>query len=594
MKTKIEEVKPMHDKLTDAQLVEGTLEGDMSAFGILVNRYRGLVYGLAYHVVGSFHDAEDIAQEAFIKAYNSLSTLKDKAKFGSWLRTITLNLCKMWLRKSTKESLFETSSLSGEEDDEESSLSSLVTDVTPEDICINKEFQETVSTAISALPPKNQVVITLFYLDGLSYKEIGGFLNLPVSTVQSRLQRARKELKEEFLKMSKEIFQDNRLGPKFTRKVLDEIMAEGQKHLDAGEWSEAEAVFLKAIKIKPDHPEAHFHVALAKTNHADTHFPAGQDKEIQGLYEEAAEWFQKAAELKPNYAQAYHYQAQCLIDIDKDAWAAAYDKAIAAYKKLLELNPDDPELYLQLGEAYTSRGPVEDGIAALEQAIALKPDYVEAYAWLGCTYQGEAYLGRGDMEEAKKLYKQTTEIKVDSEQVYGSLAASRLFMAYNNLGGIYYDEGDYDQALFYLRKGVEKTGELGVKRYWTTQNLIVRVCAEKGANLAAQGKYTEAVAAYKEAIHTTDEVDKIHRTDYIVRCITTGKHLHIIDAFEDVIVRNPEDAEACYCLACLYSAKGDDSKASEALDKAVKLESSYQEKAKMSKFFADDISTTFS
>ncbi|MFQ6040951.1 MAG: RNA polymerase sigma factor, partial [Candidatus Poribacteria bacterium] len=90
----------MRDELMDAQLVERTLEGDMSAYGILVNRYRSLVYGLACHVIGRFQDAEDIAQEAFIKAYNSLSTLKDKAKFGSWLRVITLNLCKMWLRKS--------------------------------------------------------------------------------------------------------------------------------------------------------------------------------------------------------------------------------------------------------------------------------------------------------------------------------------------------------------------------------------------------------------------------------------------------------------------------------------------------------------
>jgi len=282
----------MSDKLTDTQLVERTLRGDMSAFGVLVDRYRGLVYGLACHVLGSFHDAEDVAQEAFIKAYDSLASLKDKAKFGNWLRVITLNLCKMWLRKSTRESLSEISSLQGEEEDEESALfckediaSSLATDITPEDICINKEFQETVFTALSALPPKNQAVITLFYLEDLSYKEIGDFLNIPVSTVQSRLQRARKQLKGEFLKMAKEIFQDNRLGPKFTQKVLDEIMAEGQKHMDDKEWEEAEASFLKAIEIKPDHLNAYSHVAGVKGH--------------QELYEEAAEWYQKAAELKP-------------------------------------------------------------------------------------------------------------------------------------------------------------------------------------------------------------------------------------------------------------------------------------------------------
>jgi len=103
----------MHDKLTDAQLVERTLRGDMSAYGILVDRYRSLVYGLACHLVRNFHDAEDIAQEAFIKAYDSLSTLKDKANFSRWLRTIALNLCKMWLRKSVGQEEYLDSSFGG-------------------------------------------------------------------------------------------------------------------------------------------------------------------------------------------------------------------------------------------------------------------------------------------------------------------------------------------------------------------------------------------------------------------------------------------------------------------------------------------------
>ena len=199
----------MREESTDDHLVKRTLEGDINAFDVLVNKYRGLVQGLAYHVLGSFQDAEDIAQNAFIQAFGNLSILNDRAKFGVWLRAITLNLCKMWLRRSVKELLIP-----------------LPTNETPTDVCIDEEFQESVSTALSALPPKNQVVITLFYIDDLSYREIGNFLDLHVSTVQSRLQRARKQLKGEFLKMAEEIFQDNKLGAKFTQKVLDEIMAE--------------------------------------------------------------------------------------------------------------------------------------------------------------------------------------------------------------------------------------------------------------------------------------------------------------------------------------------------------------------------------
>jgi len=560
----------MCNKLTDAQLVGKALESDMSAYEVLVNRYRSLVYGLAYHVVGNFHDAEDIAQEAFIKAYDSLSTLKDKAKFGNWLRIITLNLCKMWLRKSTRESLFEASSLRSEEDDEDTSFreddtdSFMATDVTPEDICINKEFQETVFTALSALPPKNQVVITLFYMDGLSYKEIGDFLDLPASTVQSRLQRARKQLKEEFLKMAKEIFQDNRLGPKFTQKVLDEIMTEGWKHLNAREWSEAEATFMKAIEVKPDHAEAHFYVGLVK--------------EDQELYEEATQWYQKAAELKPDYAQAYRNLAISLGCLGKrDDAQVAYDKAIVACKKLLELNPNDPELYKEMGEVYIDKGDLENGMAALKHAIALKPDYFEAYAYLGHAYQSQ-----GNIEEAKRIYKQTTEIKVDPEQFYGKPGAYRISMAYNNIGGIYLDEGNYEQAIFYMQKAVEKASELGVTTDIYKMNLAVAY-ANKGADLARKGKYAEAVATYKEAIRRFDE---LHKPRYIKHRLTRGEHLEVVDAFEDFVSQNPEDAEAYYCLACLYSAKGNESKASESLDKAVKLDLNYQQKAKASKFFS--------
>ena len=196
--------------------------------------------------------------------------------------------------------------------------------------------------------------------------------------------------------MAEQIFQDNRLGSEFTQKVLDEIIAEGRRHLDANQWSEAESSFQKAVGIKPDYAEAHFYMGHAKAS--------------QDLYTEAAEWYQKAAELKPDYAQAYSSLALCF-DKNDVARMKAYSKAIAAYRKLIELNPEDPELYKELGEAYTDKGDSENGIAALKQAIALKPDYFEAYAYLGYAYEV-----KGDIEEAKRIYNRTTETKVEPNQ----------------------------------------------------------------------------------------------------------------------------------------------------------------------------------
>jgi tetratricopeptide (TPR) repeat protein len=254
----------------------------------------------------------------------------------------------------------------------------------------------------------------------------------------------------------------------------------------------------------------------------------------------------------------------------------AYSKAIAAYRRLIELNPDDPELYKELGEAYTDKGDSENGIAALKQAIALQPDYFEAYAYLGYAYQV-----KGDIEKAKRIYKETTEIKVEPRRLDNNWEAYRISMAYNNLGAIYFHEEDYHQAIFFMQKAAEKVQELnlGIKTYHRNMAALYARIGEAQAN---KGQYAESVSAYKEAIKRFNE---LQQSGYIKGQIIGGKHLAVIDAFEDFVSQNPEDAEAYYCLACLYSAKGDIGKASKNLDKAVELDSGYQEKAEASTFF---------
>ncbi len=86
-------------KLNDEELVKRALGGEAESFGKLIQRYQGAVQGVAYHLTGSFEDAEDIAQEAFITAYLKLRQLRHPEKFAAWLRQITLNCCKMWIRK---------------------------------------------------------------------------------------------------------------------------------------------------------------------------------------------------------------------------------------------------------------------------------------------------------------------------------------------------------------------------------------------------------------------------------------------------------------------------------------------------------------
>ena len=87
------------EKYSDEMLIRRTLQGDKDAFGFLVERYKGAVHTLAYRKLGDFHDAEDIAQETFLRAYQNLSSLKNPAQFAGWLYVITANCCKMYWRK---------------------------------------------------------------------------------------------------------------------------------------------------------------------------------------------------------------------------------------------------------------------------------------------------------------------------------------------------------------------------------------------------------------------------------------------------------------------------------------------------------------
>ena len=195
---------------SDVKLVQKALAGDLNAFGQLVNKYQSAVYGLAFHLVGNFADAEDLTQEAFIKAFQNLSQLKDYAKFAYWLKQITANTCRRWLRQRQKE----MSHLGfPHEIDEQSERGRIAT---PDELVESKERIQMVRQAMNTLSENNRIVLTLFYMDGLSYQDISEFLGLPVSTTKSRLHHARKKLKEEIVAMLGETFKQIKPEKDFT------------------------------------------------------------------------------------------------------------------------------------------------------------------------------------------------------------------------------------------------------------------------------------------------------------------------------------------------------------------------------------------
>lgn len=180
----------------DRELIERVQQGDIECFNPLAQTYQSAIYGLAYHWTHNFADAEDITQETLIQAFENLSTLRAPERFPMWLRTIALNICRKRHRRSSNPLISMDSLQHQEVKDQLEDPNHL-----PDRII---EQQQNVQHILNTLSDKVRLTVTLFYIDNLSHKEIGQFLDIPISTVKSRLHRARHTLKEEALKMVEE------------------------------------------------------------------------------------------------------------------------------------------------------------------------------------------------------------------------------------------------------------------------------------------------------------------------------------------------------------------------------------------------------
>lgn len=175
--------------MDDEQLIRLSLEGDQSAFGSLVTKYKIKVYNLAFSLTHNRETADDLAQEVFLKAFMSLSSFKFKSGFGTWLYRITVNHARDFLRKAGKIQTVPFLDEQRYEQMEDDPVDRRVQDD------ISKQRQVLVRRILQSLPEKHRVILTLRDLQGLSYEEIAGVLRIAPGTVDSRLHRARKLLR---------------------------------------------------------------------------------------------------------------------------------------------------------------------------------------------------------------------------------------------------------------------------------------------------------------------------------------------------------------------------------------------------------------
>lgn len=201
-------------------LVEQAIQGDITAFAALVEKYQGMVCGLALDSVKRFADAEDIAQETFVAAYVGLRTLRAPERFAAWLRGIAVNKIRTWLRKR-KARREESMDLSSDQDSRVLHQKA----EHPREVSL----KETVLRAIEALPESQRLAITLYYMDGRSYAEVAQFMDVPVSTVKGRIQGGRKRLKNEMMGMVKRVFDAEKPGREQAVRILRRAVGKAKK-----------------------------------------------------------------------------------------------------------------------------------------------------------------------------------------------------------------------------------------------------------------------------------------------------------------------------------------------------------------------------
>ena len=281
-------------KESDAELVRRTLDGDSVAFTTLVRKYQSVAYGLCYHRTRSFQIAEELSQEVFTLAYRDLVRLRDVRRFGQWLHGIAINVCRNYARQQMRHMELP---LDFEPTDELGK--------NPEMEIVEAEVSACVMEILDELPQSDRLLLTMYYMDEFRYSEIANFLDVPLSTVKSRLHKARQKSKEEFTRMVAKEFEKHSLPDGFAEKVVREAIETGksarERH-DTREASKQAEIALETLKnIGAGEQKTKAHIDALQLKGDSIRFSSGLREAI--TYYEQVLSLKRTAGTKREYAE---------------------------------------------------------------------------------------------------------------------------------------------------------------------------------------------------------------------------------------------------------------------------------------------------
>jgi len=178
--------------VSDEDLVKRASKGDSRAFDLLVLKYQHRIFALVSRFVRDPDEVQDVAQEAFIKAWKALPRFRGDSAFYTWLYRIAVNTAKNHLVASGRRPA--TSDVSAEEAEQYEGVTDLQESGTPESLLVSEELEAAIHGAIEKLPHELRTAVTLREFEGLSYEDIAAIMDCPVGTVRSRIFRAREAI----------------------------------------------------------------------------------------------------------------------------------------------------------------------------------------------------------------------------------------------------------------------------------------------------------------------------------------------------------------------------------------------------------------